>query len=136
MSRKGVADKRLIRSGKLPLAAIPARLGAVNVNFIRRHWKRRSREGRVAVQLESLRFVSDGLCSEAVSQTKLFVDRLGSRSRGTDQGLLKLMRLGLSLSEAARKMGDSGRKPAVLLSPAPSRGQPAWRSSRTLYVRS
>jgi DNA-directed RNA polymerase specialized sigma24 family protein len=95
----------LVRSGKLPSAAIPAWLGAVTFNFIRRHWRRRSRESRGAVQLDTLTFMADDLCQEVASQTKLFLDRLASRSRKAEQGLLKLMRLGLTLSEASHKMG-------------------------------
>lgn len=94
----------LLRSGNIATAAIAPWLAAVTANFIRRHWRRRLRERSV------LREFGAGHPEKAEAwsrqtETKLFLDRLASRSSSCDRKLLALLRRGFRLSEAAARLG-------------------------------
>jgi DNA-directed RNA polymerase specialized sigma24 family protein len=89
----------LIESGRSAEAASLPWLGGVAVNFVRRHWRARSRR----IERESRGLAGRG--SESVDfETRLSLDEMERRLPEREAKLLRLLRLGASFSEASNRL--------------------------------
>ena len=94
----------LLRSGNVEAAALAPWLAAVATNFVKRYYRRRTRETNRMRRL-ALESADARRDHRSAIEARLFLDRLGSRTGGADSKLLLLMRDGLRLSEAAQRLG-------------------------------